>query len=118
MVQACKFSEGALPDEDDAISVKKCLIAICNEQSKKLREFAEHKFNTSAFSKLGVFLTKTMSLYPFSQAAILHTLIEKLPHKNMPVENQYIYNKLALQIARACPEAEDKILESIVERLC
>jgi hypothetical protein len=36
----------------------------------------------------------------------------------MSVENQYLYNKLALQIARACPETEEKILESIIERLC
>ena len=59
-----------------------------------------------------------MNLYPFTAASIVQNLLEKLPHKNMPVENQYIYNKLALQIAKACPETEEKILESIVERLC
>lgn len=36
----------------------------------------------------------------------------------MPVENQYLYNKLALQIAQACPELEEKILENIIEKLC
>ena len=36
----------------------------------------------------------------------------------MPVENQYLYNKLALQIAKACPETEEKILETLIEKLC
>lgn len=36
----------------------------------------------------------------------------------MPTENQYLYYKMAFEIAKACPETEEKILESIVEKLC
>lgn len=36
----------------------------------------------------------------------------------MPAENQFLYNKLALQIAKACPETEEKILETLIEKLC
>jgi hypothetical protein len=36
----------------------------------------------------------------------------------MPVENQYLYYKMVLDITKACPETEEKILESIVEKLC
>lgn len=45
-------------------------------------------------------------------------MTERLPHKNMPVENQYLYYKMILDVARLCPESEEKILESVVEKLC
>lgn len=59
-----------------------------------------------------------MNLYPFAYQFILQNLTEKLPHKSMPVENQYLYYKMVLDITKACPETEEKILESIVEKLC
>jgi hypothetical protein len=59
-----------------------------------------------------------MSLYPFAYKDVMQNLTEKLPHKNMPVENQYLYYRMILDIAKACPETEEKILESIVEKLC
>jgi hypothetical protein len=36
----------------------------------------------------------------------------------MLVENQYQYYRMIFEIAKACPETEEKILESIVEKLC
>jgi hypothetical protein len=34
-------------------------------------------------------------------------LIEKLPHKNMPVENQVVYSNIILEVAKTCPETEE-----------
>lgn len=59
-----------------------------------------------------------MTLYPFIHGSLIQNLIEKLPHKNMPVENQYLYYKMILEIAKSCPGDEEKILEAIVEKLC
>jgi hypothetical protein len=38
------LSEGALPDEDDAISVKKCINGIVEAQTMNLKDFAEKNF--------------------------------------------------------------------------
>jgi len=59
-----------------------------------------------------------MEKFPIAESMIIEPLIEKYPHKNMPVENIYIYNKLCLDIAQANPKYEGKILEAIIERLC
>lgn len=36
----------------------------------------------------------------------------------MPLESQYQYYKMALEVAKQCPEGEDKITEHVVEKLC
>lgn len=36
----------------------------------------------------------------------------------MPVENQIVYSQIILEVAKACPETEEQILEALVERLC
>lgn len=36
----------------------------------------------------------------------------------MPIENQYLYYKMVLDIAKGCPENEERILLAIVEKLC
>lgn len=59
-----------------------------------------------------------MNLYPFTHTTIIQNLVDKLPHKNMPVENQYLYYKMILDVAKQCPESQEKILEAVVERLC
>jgi hypothetical protein len=66
MVQTEILGEGALPDQDDAISIKKCLHNLLSKYQKNLKDFAEHKFKITPISKLSAFLTKTMSLYPFA----------------------------------------------------
>jgi hypothetical protein len=48
-----------------------------------------------------------MTIYPFAHQVILQSLLEKLPHKNMPVENQVVYCQIILEVARACPETEE-----------
>lgn len=75
-----------------------------------MKEFAEAKYQTTPLKKIGIFLTKMMTLYPFAHSSIIQNLIEKLPHKNMPVESQYLYYKMILDIAKICPESEEKIL--------
>lgn len=59
-----------------------------------------------------------MTLYPSIHSAVLSNLIEKIPHKSNAVENQYVYYKMVFDVARLCPETEEKILEAITERLC
>jgi hypothetical protein len=54
------------PSEDDAISVKKCLTGIIQEQTQRLRGFSEKKYQNSVLKKLAVFLTKVINLYPFA----------------------------------------------------
>lgn len=36
----------------------------------------------------------------------------------MPAENQYLYYRMVFDIAKACPENEERILLAIVEKLC
>eukprot|EP00347_Sterkiella_histriomuscorum_P009398 403341366 len=111
-------SETYIPEDDDAISVKKCLSKIVQAYSLSLKIFAEKKFNTSTLKKLGIFFSKVMNLYPFAHQFILQNLLEKLPHKSMPIENQYLYYRMVLDIAKSCPENEERILLAIVEKLC
>lgn len=59
-------SEDQIPHEDDAISIKKCLSKIVQAYSMSLKIFAEKKYNSSTLKKLGIFLSKLMSLYPFA----------------------------------------------------
>ena len=99
-VNSLSLFEGSIPDEDDAISVKKCLNGIGQAYTDKLKDFAESKYQSTPLKKLGIYLTKLMTLYPFAQASILQNLIEKLPHKNMPAEYQCLYYKLVLEIAK------------------
>ena len=68
--------------------------------------------------KLALFLAYLQRSYAFAQSYILECLLEKFPHKNMPIEVLYIYHKLAFDVAKECPKLENKILETIVERLC
>ena len=117
-IQSFVLNEGALPDEDDAISIKKCVNGIIQDYTKKLKEFAENKFKASALKMLGQLFSKLMNLYPVVHSTIIQNLIEKLPHKSMSVENQYLYFKMILEIAKICPESEEKILEAVVEKLC
>jgi hypothetical protein len=84
----------------------------------KLKDFGEIKYSVTPLKSLATFLSKLINLYPFSHQTIIQNLIEKLPHKNMPIENQYLYYKMVLDIARICPENEEKILEAVVEKLC
>ncbi len=86
-VQSFKLSQSNLPDEDDAISIKKCLNSIVQAHTISIKIFAERKFQGSSLKKLGYFLSKLMSLYPFAHQFILQNLIEKLPHKSMAPEN-------------------------------
>jgi hypothetical protein len=66
MVQCFKLSEEALPDSDDAISIKKCVVSISQAHNTSLKAFADKKFQTSSLKKLSVFLSKVMSTYPFA----------------------------------------------------
>lgn len=86
-VQGLTLAEGARPDEDDAISIKKCIISIMEAHSLKIKDHAESRYTHSSLKKIGVFLPKVMGLYPFSQAGIIQNVLEKLPHKSMPLES-------------------------------
>lgn len=44
-VQTHQLAEMAIPDDDDAISLKKCLTGLINDYSKRLQQFAEEKYN-------------------------------------------------------------------------
>jgi len=66
-VQAFALTEGALPDEDDAISIKKCINGIVEHQTINLKEFSEKRYQQSALKKLVFFFSKVMNLYPFAQ---------------------------------------------------
>ena len=86
-VRGLALSEESLPDEDDAISIKKCITSIMEAFTTKLKLNSEKRYEASALKKIGIFLPKVMGLYPFSQTSIIQSVIEKLPHKSMPVEN-------------------------------
>jgi hypothetical protein len=83
-----------------------------------LKKFAENKYERNSFKKHALFLSQVCQTYPFSKPYLLECLIEKFPHKNMSSENLYIYNKICMQIAKDCPDMEEKILEIMVEKLC
>lgn len=103
-VQGLTLTEEAVPDEDDAISLKKCINGIMESFNNLVKQSSEKRYEVSPFKKIGIFLPKIMSLYPFSQACIIQSVIEKLPHKNMPVENQFIFYRMTLDLARLCPD--------------
>ena len=103
-VQGLILTEEAIPDEDDAISIKKCINGLMEANTMKIKDCSEKKYEVSALKKISVFLQKVMSLYPFSQAGIIQNVVEKLPHKNMPLESQILYFKMTLDLARTCPE--------------
>ena len=54
------------PNEDDAISVKKCISKIVKAYQISIKIFSEKKYNASTIKKLGLFVSKVMSLYPFA----------------------------------------------------
>ncbi|CDW86819.1 UNKNOWN [Stylonychia lemnae] len=117
-VQSQNQPADTLPKEDDAISIKKCLNSIVQASIMSLKTFSEKKYAQSSLKKLGLFLSKIMKLYPFAHQFIIQNLIEKLPHKSMQPENQYLYYKMVLDIAKGSPENEEKIMVAIVEKLC
>ena len=60
-----------------------------------------------------------IELYPScTRELIVSQLIERIPHKNMHVETQYIYMRFIFDVARACPALEERLLEAVVDRLC
>lgn len=63
-------------------------------------------------------MVKIINLYPFAYQFVIQNLTEKIPHKSIPSENQYLYYKMTLDVAKGCPESEEKILESVIEKLC
>jgi hypothetical protein len=86
-VRGLSLAEEALPDEDDAISIKKCITSIMDAYNMKLKLNSEKRYESSSLKKIGIFLPKVMNLYPFAQTSIIQSVIEKLPHKSMSVEN-------------------------------
>lgn len=60
-----------------------------------------------------------MELYPTcATPLIMQSLVDNLPHKMKPIEGQYLYIRLAFDVARICPNTEERILDGIVDRLC
>lgn len=71
-VQQNLLAEGAFPDEDDAISIKKCVSSIMQTFSCFIKDFClERCVHNSAVSKVGLFLARIIQLYPFSQTMIV-----------------------------------------------
>ena len=60
------LSENSIPLEEDAISIKKCLVGLNQKYIERTRERAEQKFQNSPLKKLGLFLAKIMKTYPFA----------------------------------------------------
>jgi hypothetical protein len=48
----------------------------------------------------------------------MQQLVDNLPHKLKPVESQYMYFRFAFDVARICPNTEERLLDGIVDRLC
>lgn len=53
-------------EDDDTISVKKCLVNLSQAYTTCLMVFAEKKFQASALKKLSLFLAKVIASYPFA----------------------------------------------------
>ena len=111
-------SQTVTPTDDDSISLKKCIQGLNLNYTEDLHNFINQKFHSTPLKSIGSFLTKLMRTYPLSQQYIMKCLIEKMPHKNMPVESQLIYNRILYQVAKEFPKKEMQLLSLIVERLC
>ena len=84
-----------------------------------MREFSEAKYKQTPLKKLALILVKLMELYPSSyQQMIMQLLIDHIPHKHIAVDSQYLYFKMVMDVARLMPAAEERIVETLVDRLC
>ena len=62
---------------------------------------------------------KLIELYPTcATTLILQQLIDRIPHKSLSFDSQYMYCNLAFEIARFSPNCEERIIEAIVDKLC
>jgi hypothetical protein len=76
--------------DKDAVSLKKSLNGLARFQADLIIEKSGERFNVQ-FKKLGIFLVKAMRLYPFVKDKIVQNLIEKVPHRNTPLEAHLLY---------------------------
>ena len=113
------FKEGEKLTEDDAVSLKKCLVEISQAYTLALRDHSEKKYQSTQLKKIAQLLGKLSELYPtVAQSLIIQQLIDKLPHKNTAVDSQYLYYRMTLDFMRNSPLSEERILEGLVDKLC
>jgi hypothetical protein len=99
--------------------VKKCIVEIAQEHSLSIKKFTFDKYKVTALKRTASLLAKLIELYPnVAGPLIIQQLLEKIPHKNTGVETLSLYYNFVFDVARLCPNQEEKILEAVVERLC
>jgi len=119
IVNSDQITLGLKPVDNDAISVKKSIVQIAQEMTRQHRDSIEEKYNESSLKSIGMLLAKMMELYPTcATPLIMQSLVENLPHKMKAVEGQYSYFRFAFDVARICPNSEERLLDGIVDRLC
>jgi len=103
--------------DTEPVSVKKSLNGLAKARADKLIEKTQQRFELQT-KKFGSFLVKLYNMYPCCQQSIVSNLIEKMPHRNMPLEAHLLYFKLVFYVLGQCPLEEEKILTAVVKSLC
>jgi RNA polymerase I specific transcription initiation factor RRN3 len=84
-----------------------------------IRDFSEQKYKSTPLKRVALLLAKLIELYPScATKLIIQRLIEKIYHKNTPLEFQYMYYRMVFDVVRICPNSEERILEAVVDKLC
>lgn len=58
-----------------------------------------------------------MQRYPCTQPLLIQKLVQMMPNRHTQIEIQSVYNKLLLCLCEVIPEAEEKLLNAIIDKL-
>jgi len=103
--------------DNEPVSIKKSLNGLARLRADRVIEKTQERFELQT-KKFGSFLVKLYNMYPSCKEQIVNNLIEKMPHRNMPLEAHLLYLKLVFFVLRQCPLEEEKILKAVLKSLC